>query len=241
VAKQHGKNTVVYIGGYDLTRHFAQADADQDVDEVEVTTYGASGKEYVLGYPSGMMDLQGYFDTDPTAAHDVLQGILGGAANTPVSLGMAGSALGDYALLLDAKEKDYKIGSSIGGAVSFTISLRADGAIGGARVLHAKAAETATDVETGVDWGAASTSSTGFDANIHVTAISGGITFEPVLKDSADNVTYATFTGSAFAAITAIGAENIGGTASVRRYTRVDWTITGTGSVTFVVTLAKRI
>lgn len=242
MSKVHGKNTVVYVGGYDLTRYFSQADGEQSVDEVEATTFGATGKEYVLGHQDGSLSLQGYADDDPTVLHDHLQDILGTAANTPVTVGWAGGAVADWAAVIDAKEKDYKTSSPIGGAVSISVEIRADGGIAGyAKVQHAKTAETATANGTGVDWGAGSTTSTGFDANLHVTAISGGITFEPKIQDSADNVTFADVTGGAFTAVTAVGAENIGGTASVRRYTRVAWTITGTGSVTFVAALAKRI
>ena len=237
----HGLNTDIWLGAYDIGTYFNSVSVPAEKDEVDVTGFGASGKSFLVGFRGGSVDLDGFFYGAAGEIDEQMEGYFSADNAVVCTVMVTGDTLGNPARVVSVKQRTYSVGANVNDAAKITASLRADDGPFRGMVLHAKGAETATDNETGVDWGAASTTSTGFAANLHIFAISGGITFTPILKDSADNVTYAAVTGGAFTAATAIGAEYIEGTASVRRYTRVDWTITGTGSVTFAVALAKKL
>lgn len=241
MAAVHGKDASIWLGAFDVSTYFNSVNSTAEKDEVDVTGFQATSKSFLVGYKGGSVDLDGFFYGGADEIDDQLEGYFSADNAVVCTVMVADDALGNPARVLSVKERAYNIGANVNDAAKVTASLRADDGPFRGLVLHAQGAETTTGNETGVDWGAGSTTSAGFAATLHIFAISGGITFEPVLKDSADNVTYATFTGSAFTAATAVGAEYIEGTTAVRRYTRLDWTITGTGSVTFGVALAKKL
>jgi predicted secreted protein len=236
----HGLNTDIWLGAYDVGTYFNNVNVPAEKDEVDVTGFGASGKSFVTGYKSGSIDLEGFFYGGDNEIDEQLESYFSADNAVVCTVMVTGDALGNPARIASIKQRTYNAGANVNDAAKISASLRANNGPNRGLVLHAKEAETATGNETGVDWGATSTTSDGFAAALHVFAISGGITFTPKLRDSADNSTYADVTGGGFTAVTAVGAQYLEGTASVRRYTRLDWTISGTGSVTFGVVLAKK-
>ncbi len=241
MAPIHAKNSQIVIGGYDLSSDFNKMDRDQSVDEAEVSGFGATAKSYVLGLQATKLTLGGWFNGAVNAVHARLEAILGGT-NTPVTVAYGSRNLGDPCDVLDGKEKDYKISVAIGSAVGVSAEIDMDYAVGLGTIGHALGAETVTGSAASVDWGATSTASNGFDANVHLTAISGaGAQLTARFQDSADNVTFADISGGTFTAATAIGGQSLHNVASVRRYTRAAWTMAGTTpSCTFLMSLAKR-
>ena len=241
MATVHGLTTEIWLGAYDVSTYFNSASVPSDRDEVDVTGFTATGKTSVLGLKNGMVELGGFFYGGTGEIDEQLSGYFAGSTATPFTLMIGGDTLGNPARIANLLQTAYTIGANVNDAAKVTAGGKANGGAPRALVLHANQAETTTDFEVGVDWGAASTTSAGFIATLHIFAISGGITVTCKIADSADNVTYADVTGGGFTAATAIGSEYLTGTASVRRYTRSAWTITGTGSVTFGIALAKKL
>lgn len=241
MAAVHGKSTELWLGAYDVSTYFNSLSMPNDRDEADVTGFSASAKSSVLGLKNGMVELGGFFYGGTGEIDEQLSGYFGGSAAKAFTAMIGGDTLGNPARIADFLQLTYTIGTNVNDAAKVTARAKANSGLLRAFVLHAKGAETATDTEVSVDWGATSTSSSGFAATLHVFAISGGITFTPKLADSSDNVTFADVTGGGFTAVTAVGSQYLEGTASVRRYTRAAWTITGTGSVTFGIALAKKL
>lgn len=152
-----------------------------------------------------------------------------------------GSTLGNDGASLVAKQGNYDPTRGTDGSLSSTVSCLANG-FGlewGNQVTPGKRSDvTATSPATGFDFTAAT--SFGWQAYLHVFSFTG-TSVTVTLQDSADNVTFAGFTGSAFTAATAIGAQRLqasSSTATVRRYVRA--ITTGTFSqATFSVLLVK--
>ena len=241
MAAVHGKSTELWLGAYDVSTYFNSLGMPNELDEVDVTGFSASAKSSVVGLASGMVELGGFFYGGTGEIDEQLSGYFASGTATPFTAMIGGDTLGNPARVANLLQTAYTIGANVNDAAKVTARGKANGGVLRAFVLHANGAETATDFEVGVDWGAASTTSSGFAATLHVFAISGGITFTPKIADSADDVTYADVTGGGFTAVTAVGSQYLEGTASVRRYTRAAWTITGTGSVTFGIALAKKL
>lgn len=241
MAAIHGLTTEVWLGGYDVGTYFNSANVPSERDEVDATGFGATGKSTVLGLKNGRVELGGFFYGGTGEIDEQLEGYFSGSAAVPFTIMYGGDTLGNPARVANLRQTQYTIGTNISDVAKVTASGTAQGGAPRALVLHPKGAETATDTETGVDWGALSTASSGFAATLHIFAISGGITVTCKIADSADNVTFADVTGGAFTAATTVGSQYLTGTASVRRYTRAAWTITGTGSVTFGIALAKKL
>ncbi len=241
MAPIHAKNSQIVIGGYDLSSDFSKMDRDQSVDESEVAGFGATAKSYVIGLQMSKLSLGGWWNGAVNAVHARLEAILGGV-NTPVTVAYGSRNLGDPCDVMDGKEKDYKISGAIGSAVGVTAEIDMDFAIGLGTIGHPISAESASSQSASVDWGATSTASNGFDANMHLTGISGaGATITARFQDSADNVTFVDIANGTFTALTAVGGQSLHNVTSVRRYTRAGWVIAGTApSCTFLMALAKR-
>lgn len=105
-------------------------------------------------------------------------------------------------------------------------------------LLVAHAAITATTNGTGVDNSASSTS--GGAAYLEVSAFSGFTSVAVKIQDSADNSAWLDVSGASFTAVTtAPTAQRIAISGTIRRYTRYVATVTGSGSITLAVALAR--
>ena len=67
-------------------------------------------------------------------------------------------------------------------------------------------------------------------------ASEGGVA--AIVEDSADSSSWATI--GTFTTLAATGSERLAIAGTVRRYTRVRWDVTGTGSITAQVSIARR-
>lgn len=243
MAASHGKNTKILLNGYNISSYLQDAEVAGTRDEADITGFEATAKSFITGHKDGAVSMSGTFDGAANAIDQQFSAILAGGTAVPFSYAPDSDTVGKRAIFGKFKQLAYSIVSSITDAVRISADGRTDSDLDYGVSLHAQGAKTATGDGATHDWGAASATSTGFAAQAQVTAISGdGATFTPKLQDSADGVTWADVTGGAFTAITAVGAQQLThASTSVRRYTRISWTIAGTGpSVTFQAVLAKR-
>lgn len=235
----HGKSYGVLFNEYDLASYFNSADSSQTLETAETTTFGASAKTYVPGLLDGTVSLSGLFDGAAGAVDAVLQSALGASGAKVLSLAPAGfGTLGNRALLASVRTTDYSTSAPVSDVVSCSAELQCSGGLWGGVVLGALGALTATANGAAHDNGAASTN--GYVANLHVTAVSGtNPTNTAKVQHSTDNSVWADL--CTFAAATAITAEQVTGTGTVNRYTRVVDTIGGTNpSFTRAVTLSRK-
>lgn len=241
MARYHGQSARVYLEKRDLSADIGQIEAAPTADTHDRTTFGDAGWRT---HDPGLIAWEGSFEAfyDDAAGgigRQVLETLLGTTgAILSIYLGDADAVgdrgwLGSDAILEKAGEP-----VNVADLVKLSATLRGSGKAGLlGRLLHAKAAETATGNGTSLDNTASSAS--GGRANLHVTAASGTTpSMTAKIQHSADNITFADLI--TFTAATAALAETKEATGTVNRYLRATWTITGTTpSFTFVVGFAR--
>lgn len=233
----HGKDTKVFINGYDLTTFFTSHDSTEEVDMAETSTFGTNAKTYIPGMRDATLSLEGYFDGAVDAVDQVLSAAMG-QNNGVLTVFPQGDTVPAAGFGFRANEKSYDVSGDVGGVVS--VSVEAQSTVGRERVLahHAMSTEVATGNGTSVDGAAAS--SNGGVAYLHVPDITGITALAVKLQDSADNSVWADVAGGAFTSVTADRAsQRLAITGTIRRYTRAVWTFTGAGSATFSMAFGR--
>ncbi len=233
----HGKDTKVYINGYDLTTFFTSHSSSEEVDMAETSTFGTGAKTYVSGMRDATVSLEGYFDGAADAVDQVLKQAI--AVNDAIFLVYpSGDVVGTPGFGFKANESSYEVSGETGGVVA--VAVEAQSTVGRDRVVshHAMSTEVATANGTSVD-NAAQTTAGGM-AYLEVPDITGITALAVKIQDSADNSAWADLAGAAFTSVTADRAkERIAISGTIRRYTRAVWTFTGAGSATFAVALGR--
>lgn len=233
----------VYFGALDLTSLTEQAAfADIEAQEVSFTNFGSGGfKETRTGIISGAMTLTLFQDY----ASGVLDDSVAVGSSYPLSVVLPATAgtlaEGDIAYVATSSITKYQPrDGATGDAAKAQIVAPYSGRFAYGRLGHALAARTTSSNSTGFAYGGPSASQY-MVANIHVTAYSG-LTSIAVKVQSDDNSGFTSPTDRlSFTSVTAIGAENktaVGSSGwASETYHRVVWTVSGTGSCTFAVTL----
>lgn len=213
----------------------------------EVTTVGqtagSAGAKFIPGLMSGTLTLRGPYDNDPTTGlYKEIRDAVGVDNVFMASCFPDGTAVGKPAFFLVGDPTDHAIDAQVADAVGYSFSAQADESVEMGYVLHALGAETVDGNGTAVDRGASPLTPTthGLVAGIHVTAYSGLTSAAIKIQHSTDSSSWADLVS--FTSITAVGFERVkvaDGT-TINRYLRVVTDVTGTGSVTFLVSAAPR-
>jgi len=237
----HGKNAVVLHGIYDLSAYLNDGSVAASVETAETTAFGSSAKTYITGLEDGTISASGMFDGAAGAVDEILTASIGSDTNAPVSFFPALSTIGNRVALLQAKTTGYSVSSPVGDVVSVSYDAQADGGIEYGVSLHALGADTGSATNTAVD-GSASTANGGL-AQIHVTANSRTSSSTFKVQHSSDNSTWADLATFTVVATTVKTSERIAVAAgtTVNRYLRSTHTAaTGTGSITYNISFARR-
>lgn len=238
---RHGRDTRVLAGQYEISNMLKDYTVSSTVSTGDTTAFTSSTRTYVTGIENGTVQLSGMFSA-LGGAGDVdayFSTVLGQATPIEVTVGIEGSfALGSNVAILDALETDYEIKGSVDNMVAVSAKLQGTGGVLTGESLHNLVAETTTANGTGVDTGALPVTTTrGAMGVIHVTAANGSA-LAVKLQTSPDNVTFTDLI--TFSSFAAVGSQWIvsSTTATVQRYWRAVWAITGT-SFTFQTSLAR--
>jgi hypothetical protein len=132
------------------------------------------------------------------------------------------------------------VDATVAEAVGYTVTAAADESVDMGFIVHALQAETATGNGTAVDRGAASATTGGGTAALHLTAYATFTNVAVKIQHSTDNSVWADLV--TFSTLTAIGAERrfLAPGTTINRYVRAVTTVSGSGSATFLVALAPR-
>lgn len=228
MAFKHGKSTAVWLGGKDLSPYLNAADFSVDIDTADTTVFGSSWKTALAGVGSAKADFNGLYDPTMTDLQSLLT-LDPGVAATVLTIAPAGAlAIGDRARLLDVIETAYSESSPVGGAIATKWSVydARNAAPGDGQILHLLSIDTNTT--TGAEKDDAAATTAGWQAHLHVIAVSGG-SWVVKLQDAAVSNTYTDLTGGAFTAATGSTAQHLQGAAgsTLRRYIRYVATRTG--------------
>lgn len=230
----HGKGAGLLLGAFNLSPYLNTNDTEIDVDMPETTTYGAGAKTYLPGIKDGKTSIGGFVDNTPVVGSDAVLSSALGMGAVPLTVCPQGlSAIGNLAKLSVTNPANYKLGTPVGGVVSFTADLTPTGGIWSGQLLEPLTQKTNLgNSASSVDNLTASTS--GGVANYHVTAVTSG-TATAKVQHSTDNSTWVDLIS--FTASSATTSEEKTVTGTVNRYTRAAWT--GTFVQSFAISFAR--
>lgn len=207
-------------------------------------TPGAAGSNFVPGLQAGNLGLRGPHQRDSTTGltPEIVQAI--GVDNSFLCTCLPdGYAIGKPSFFMVGDPTEFAVDATVAEAVSMTMSAQADEAVEMGWVLAPLQAYTADQLAgTAVDRGAAPLTPTtgGLAASMHITAYSGFTGVAVKVQHSPDNAAWSDL--ATFANVTAVGWQKINvpmGT-TVNRYLRASIDVTGSGSVTLLVSAAPR-
>ena len=137
MAKRHGRQTVVYIDGFDVTGDSNNVEPQITQDEADVASFGDVSHSFLLGQEGGRIAHAGFYnDLATTGIHAVLSARKGSAVIYGVAFR---DAAGAYGFAGTARLATYQVGAPIGGAVALANQLTAMGGVDPITVLEPKA------------------------------------------------------------------------------------------------------
>lgn len=217
MTRYHGKDTLVFAGGYDITSYCNEANISISAETADTTTFGAGWVTRIGGMKDGSLDLAGIWEAGPGSIDERMGAYLG-TDGVEWLVGYGATTIGNPAKILEGIATSFEPGASIGDAVSWSATVEASGGIHAGVFLHSKTSETAVASFTVVDNAAAS--SNGLVANQHTTAVTGTPNAVYKIQESSDNGADAYADVITFTSITGIGSEQKTTTAAVERYLR---------------------
>ena len=248
MAFAHGSSTVVLVNEKVVSTEISGWTMNHSRAVSEVTTVGqvagAAGSKFIPGLMSGSLALRGPQDSVHTTGltKEITDAVGVDNAFLCTCLPEGPLTVGKPAFFTMADITDHAIDAAVADAVGMTMSAQSDESVDMGYILHALGAETADVNGTVVDRGASPITPTtqGAVVAMHVTAYSGLASAAIKVQHSPDNSVWADLV--AFTSVTAIGAERktVAAGTTVNRYLRVVTDVTGTGSVTFLVSAAPR-
>lgn len=237
----HGSNTDVLVNGNVVSQYFNDFGLSNTRDKAEAVGFKSLFKGYVAGLIDCVATISGYFDSSNSTAEDPL---LYSYITTPVTqdemwvyapTGAQGSgAFGNIAYSLTAQQTKYEVKSALNAANVVTAEIQMDqngGGLDRGFIYSPWATQSAGGNTASLNYGSVSSANGGV---LVVHTFSDTASLVVNLQDSADNSTFANVTGytlsptNATIAAYRYPAAGTVPTGTIRQYTRITWTGTGT-------------
>lgn len=235
----NANQTKLIYGTLPLQAYLRSVSPSASVEMLDVTSLADTAKAYVPGLEDYALSIEGMFDDSASAGSlwATVTAPITASSSVVTSTAPDGFTLGNSTWLTQANTISFEPSSSVADIVTFSMAMGSASASQIGVSLGDLTALTATGNGTSVD-NSASTSS-GFVAQIHVTAASGTTpTMTAILQHSTNNSTWTTL--GSFTAVTGATSERISGTGTVNRYVRISYTIGGTTpSFTTQISIAR--
>ena len=243
---RHGRLTEILHGtattAQDVSAFFYSAQFNTFQNTAEVSTFKSTYKSYLAGLAFSQFFGYGYYDPTLTAVRLSLQAAPGILNYAPAGA----STIGDLVRLQMFNAVNYKESSGMNKAVAFTWQADSTapagtsaGMVGYGVTLHPLASENVGTITPSGDGVMTSAAGTGLICHLHVTAMTGGDTHNFKLQDATTiGGAYSDIAGGAFTAVTAVGAQRLVITGTVRQFVRVNAVIAG-HAATFSVAVAR--
>ena len=121
----HAKSTYVELDAIDISTYANNLSVTDAADEVEVTGFTDTSKQYVSGFRDINATLAGNWgDADGSAVGEQLTTLRNSGDTVSLVYGPAGDGAGNVKLTYDCKVMSFDISSAIGAAVAFSAKLR---------------------------------------------------------------------------------------------------------------------
>jgi hypothetical protein len=242
MAKSTGLGDNFYIAGYNISgdtnslSKISGAVAPIDVTDITQSAYGRLG-----GLRTGEIDFTVYMDPAAGASHVALSSLPTADA---LATYFRGTAIGNPAASMTAKQIDYNPTRSPAGDLTFAVACQSNafGLEWGAQLTAGLRTDTSATNGTSNNDGAAT--AFGAQAYLQVTAFAG-TDCTVTIQDSADNVSFAAVSGLAFTAVTSAPTTQrifISNVSTLRQYVRaITTTSAGFTSITFAVQYTRNL
>ncbi len=235
----HGKNTRVYVEGYDLSNKFDAVSNEVDITEHETTGFGVDSKTYMAGLVDARLTAEGFWDTDTSnnnLTDDVLSAELA-AGDSVWCVMYADTAVGDRGLGIQAIQSSYGQTSKVSEVTRVKADAQSQVAFDAIQTLHVKAQRTTDGNGSSLDNG--TSSSNGGVGYLQVFSATGGNAITVKIQHSTNDIDWNDLI--TFTAATGITAERVTTTGTVNRYVRAAWTHeTPPGAATFFVGFGRK-
>lgn len=227
----------VLIGDYHFSPVLADFSFSAETDMQDVSVLSSTAREYLPTQPSSNFTGSGWLDTDGSAnAHIDQLGDWTNDTTTPLTWCPSGTTLGAEAWLIGCLQTNITFGSQVASVAEWSMTGVNEDSTDFGRSLHALAARTSSSQETAYDNSASSTG--GAIAHLHVTAFSGFSGVVVTVEHSTDNSSFSTL--GTFTTVAGVTSERLAIAGTVNRYVRAKWAVTGSGSITFAVSVARK-
>lgn len=236
----HGKGTALLLNSIDASGFFNTVSTGYGCDTAETTAFGNDSKAYIMGLSYGTLSASGMFEAGTDKIDDTLTAALGGDDAAVVTVCIDGATAGNTVRVLQGDVENYSLETPIADVVAASVDITSDDGIDNGIALSGLAAVTATGNGASQDNGASSAN--GGVATLHVTANAHNDTSVYKVQHSADDAAWADLATFTTVAATTKTSERIlvaAGT-TVNRYLRVQRTLNGSGSITFLSAFARR-
>lgn len=232
-------NVKLWTGGYDLTAYASECALEWSRDAIDKTAFGATARARMAGLQSVAFSHAGFYESGTTGQVETVLSANQGVSNRVITVTSSGGVVGDTAYTFRATQGELTpFGGSVGEANKYRLSAVGEDSPLVRGIIAESRTVTAAGTGTLRQLGTLSATQKLYVAT-HVTAISGTAAIEIDIRSDdhagATSVTTRAFTTTPLAAV---GDDWLTVSGPVTDdYWRVDWTITGTGSVTFVTTV----
>lgn len=214
----HGLNTVLHLGGLEITTYFNSSSIDSSKETVETTAFGSTSKTYIPGLRDATASLEGMFDGTISAALDAALAAASGKAYTFFP---EGDAVTKYGFGLLAIDTGYAVSSGMDDVNKVSAEFQANGGADRIECLHPSVSEAATGNGTTVD-----DSASNADGGVgYLQVESVGTSADVKIQHSTNGTVWTDLI--TFATATAQGGQRITVPGTVNRYVRAIWTLTG--------------
>lgn len=235
----HGKNVNVFVNEYDFSTYFNDVSASSMVETAEVSAFGSSAKEYIVGLTDGTVSLSGMFDGTATGTDVVFSAVLGLTTKQNVIVAPSGHSNGASAIMLEADDTSYEVSGAVADVVQTSAEFQSSDGVEHGKILSSGSAISATGNGTSVDNAASSANGGVGFVSVPTNTRNGNITVK--VQQSADNSTFTDLITFTVVSSTTKTFQRVEVTGTVARYLRVNYTVAGsTGTATPVVAFARR-
>lgn len=235
MAKVAGKDSAVYLGGYDLSGSFNKSEPAMARDLADVTCFGDSGHKYIPTIQNDALSISGFFEAGSGKVDEIMESLI--ASLTTLWHCIDGVAAGKIAYCAEGRIETYKLSTPVDGAIILNSDFKADGKFWRCLILEAKAQKTTDGDGSGLDGGAES--SDGAVAFLQVFECGADDNLVITIEDD-DNANFDTpNTLITFTAANGITQEIKKVTGTVQQYVRATWNGVEPWQATFAVAFCR--
>lgn len=238
MAFRNAQQARVYIAHLGAAAYARTASAASSTDMLDTTVLTDRAKTSIPGQDTSTFRIAGPLDVDPTAngQADAVQDMKDRTTPTAITympLGTDGAAW-----LFESLANGLDFTSGVGATTDWALSAQTTGITDLNGVILSNA-ETVTIDGSSANTDNGASSSNGGVAHLHVTAFSG-LTSDDIIVEGSANGSTGWATVATFTQVTGLTSQRVVVTGSVARYLRVTDNVTGTGSITRLVSFSRR-